>query len=163
MLQKSLFGALLVGASLAAGSAMAQEATGELRIEGTVDNGCLVSNTSVTGLSFQGTAVSRNFSAAVGILCNAGTPYAVSPGPGLNFAEGSDPNKRHLADGAGNHIPYELFQGVGTEVWGEGGQAMSGVGTGDFVPHPFTISFYDLTMAPGGTYSDTVVTTVTYD
>lgn len=163
MLQKSLFAALLLGTTLTAGSAMAQDATSELRIEGTVENACLVDANDVTGLIFNGVSVSGETTTSVQVLCNAGTAYSLTPGDGLNFGASAMPNRRALSDGEGNFIPYDLYQGSGFTNWGQDGLAITGVGTGQREGHPITIRFFQLSRAPGGIYSDTVVQTVTYN
>jgi len=163
MLQKSIITALALGTALVSVSASAQDVTANLQIEGTVENSCMVQPTALTGLSFNGLNQNQGAGASVGVTCNAGTEYSLSPGEGLNFGAGPRPTLRHLADGNGNYIPYELFQGFSDTVWGEDGNAITGVGTGENVWHEFSVSFYDVNLAPGGSYSDVVVQTVTYN
>lgn len=165
MLHKSLFAALTLGLVFASSSASAQDATADLQIEASVSNACQINGASLTGLEFEGTSDSSGTNLTFVVLCNAGTSYAVSVGEGLSFGLGNHADKRHLADGQGNFIPYELTQGSteGGAVWGSDADAISGVGTGGFVDHPFFVRFSDLSLAPGGTYSDTAVLTVTYN
>ena len=164
MRQHSLLSSLALAAALMAGSATAsaQDATADLRIEAFVENSCIILPTDMTGASFSGTASGQASSTNINVLCNAGTAYSVAPGDGLNFGAGSDPSRRHLADGQGNFIPYGLFHADGSTTWGES-SPIYGVGTGQYEQHGIFVEFFQVNRAPGGNYSDTVVQTVTYN
>lgn len=163
MRQTFLFTTIAAAMALASTSAFAQDASSDLRIEASIENSCVIDANDVSGVVLNGTSVSFEVTTSVQVLCNAGTAYSVSPGDGLNFGASAMPNRRALSDGEGNFIPYALYQESGFTEWGTDGLAITGVGTGQREGHPFTIRFFQLSRAPGGTYTDTVVQTVTYN
>ena len=62
-------------------------------------------------------------------------------------------------------LPYQLFKDVGgADIWGTGTAAITGVGTGEWQSHDYSMTFYNVAKAKGGNgYVDTVVVTATYN
>lgn len=94
------------------------------------------------------------------VTCTSTTAYSVQLDPGKN-ADGA--GGRRMKAATGGLVGYGLFRDTArTVAWGSGGQAVTGTGTGSAQQ----LTVYgrvpaQATPAPG-TYSDTVVVTVTY-
>jgi spore coat protein U-like protein len=96
------------------------------------------------------------------VTCSATTPYSISLNGGLTGAV--DPTQRKMSKGA-ETVTYGLYRNSGrTQPWGDsiGSNTVAGVGTG--LAQSFAIYGRvpsQPTPSPG-TYTDTVVVTVTY-
>ncbi|KAA3640231.1 MAG: spore coat U domain-containing protein [Proteobacteria bacterium] len=96
------------------------------------------------------------------VQCSRTTAYNVGLGAGLN--SGGNINARQMVLGA-NNISYQLFQDVAqTLVWGDtvGTDTMAGTGAGNTQNLTVYGNVPAQTTPPAGTYSDTIVVTVTY-
>jgi spore coat protein U-like protein len=99
-------------------------------------------------------------SSQLSVTCTSGLPFSISLNGGLSNAA---PAQRKMANGS-NSITYGLFQDAArTQLWGSlAGLLASGTGTG--LVQRLTV--YGRVPAqptpPAGTYSDTVVMTITY-
>jgi spore coat protein U-like protein len=104
--------------------------------------------------------------AALSVTCTNTTPYTVSLGPGSGA--GATTTNRSMT-GTGGNVAYGLYQNAAHSVnWGNtpppaaNADTVSGVGTGAAQ----ALTVYGLvpaqTTPPAGTYSDTVIVTVTY-
>lgn len=98
----------------------------------------------------------------LGVQCSNTTPYNVGLDAGQN--SGGDINARKMVLGT-HSVGYQLYKNPArTEVWGNtvGTNTVAGTGTG----HTQNMSVYGTVPAqstpPAGTYTDTVIVTVTY-
>ncbi|MGH8076154.1 MAG: Csu type fimbrial protein [Lysobacter sp.] len=103
-------------------------------------------------------------SAALGVTCTEGTPYAVALSGGTGTSDvGHRRMGRNGVHGA-DDVAYQLYSDSGhARIWGDGvGQTVTGVGTGTPVTHPvFGRVASQATPLPGA-YHDTVTATVSY-
>jgi spore coat protein U-like protein len=120
---------------------------------------------SASALNFGSTGVLRSAldgASSVSVTCTSAAPYTVALGGGLSGA--TDPTQRKMTQAAAQ-VTYGLYQDSGRTVpWGDsvGGNTRAGTGTG--LAQSFTVYGRvpaQTTPAPG-TYSDTVVMTVSY-
>jgi len=97
---------------------------------------------------------------ALSVSCTPDLPYTISLNGGLSNAE---PTQRRMTLGT-NAIIYGLYSNAARSVaWGSAvGQTLSGTGTGSAQNIPVYGRVARQTTPPPGTYSDTVVVTVTY-
>ncbi|MCO7473025.1 spore coat protein U domain-containing protein [Stenotrophomonas maltophilia] len=157
---------LALAASLASGSAAADDLTEDLTVSATFRSECFLLVSDIGGGEYGGlSAGTHGFSnGALLVQCNAGTAYSIAPGDGTNYGQAvGEPNKRALSDGAGNFIAYGLFKDPGaTQAWDVGADLIEGVGTGEYQQLGVGYAFYDINKAPGGDYSDTVAVTLTF-
>lgn len=149
-----------------ASPAFADDVTENMNISGEVMPGCELMVASIDGLEINSLAMSQVASSpsGIGVRCNTGTPYDISPGDGLNYGLNPDyPNHRALA-GPGFYLAYTLHRDmVGGETWGTGADQISGVGNGEWQFMPYSVAFYGANKAYRGTYSDSVQITLTYN
>jgi spore coat protein U-like protein len=131
-----------------------------------------VSATNVTQCSVSSTAVNfgsqgllnANLDATgtISLTCTNGAPYAIALNGGNSGA--SDPTQRKLVNGA-NQATYGLYRdSARTSPWGSTSGTNNQAGTGTGVSQNYTVYGRvppQTTPAPG-TYSDTVVVTLTY-
>jgi spore coat protein U-like protein len=107
-----------------------------------------------------GFAVSANV-AVIDVTCTDAAPYTVTLGPGGGDA--TDPRARQMRNGA-SYLTYGLYRDPGrTAAWGwMAGQEQSGTGTGrtQFLTVYGRINGGQIGQL--GTYTDSVVVTVTY-
>jgi spore coat protein U-like protein len=155
---------------LTTGSAFAGTATSSMSVSATVSGNCTIDASS--GLAFgaydpvvTNATTALNGTATISVTCTNGSPATLTLDQGLNPAGGSTNAAplRQMASG-GNIIGYGLFQDVAnTIVWGNtAGTGVAYTGTG--VAGSLTV--YGQIPAgqnvPAGTYTDTVVATVTF-
>ena len=161
---------LVVALFSAASSAFAGTATATMTNTATVTGGCTIST---TGFTASYDPVSANASLPlsstinVSTTCTAGLPATVTLGQGANPAGGSTDTVplRRLSNGATTYLNYTLSTNVThTTAWGNTagtGQTVTGLGT--------AVPLTGYAQIPGGqtgasvgTYTDTVVATVTF-
>ena len=98
--------------------------------------------------------------AGVSATCSAGTPYTVAMGDGLASTGSMQRRMSHGAD----RMTYGLYKDVSrSSAWGSaGGNRSSATGSG--IAQPFTVygRIPSQVTPPAGTYTDTVVVTVSY-
>jgi spore coat protein U-like protein len=107
-----------------------------------------------------------NGTATLTVTCTSGAAATITLGQGANAASGSTDAAplRQLSDGSSHVLSYSLFQDNGhSTAWGNTsgtGASYTGVGTST------NVSVYGQVTAgqnvPAGSYSDTVVATVTF-
>ena len=152
-------------------SAFAQgTGTINLSVSATVSANCTISTSALAFGSYD--PVSANASAAldgtggVTVTCTNGAAATITLGQGTNATIGSNDAAplRRLKDSGTNYISYSLYQDSGrSAVWGNtAGTGVSHTGSGAAT----AISVYGRISAgqnlPAGSYSDTVVATVTF-
>ncbi len=121
---------------------------------------CLVTATDID-FGSRGVLTSNvNATGQLGVRCTAGTPYTVGLNNGLS---GSSPTARRMTKGT-EFVTYGLYRDTArTQPWGNvAGSMPSGTGTG-LVQNLTVFGRVPPQSTPSpGTYSDTVVVTVTY-
>ena len=170
---KSVFGVSIFLAIVSAAFTplvLAGTATSTMTNTATVTGGCTIS---ATGFTAAYDPVSTNASLAlstsisVSTTCTAGLPATITLGQGANPAGGSTDAVplRRLSNGATTYLNYTLSTNVThTTAWGNTsatGQTVTGLGT--------AVPLTGYAQIPGGqtgasvgTYTDTVVATVTF-
>jgi len=166
-MKKTLMIILSMGMMAFAASAQAATASGTVAVSAIAVNSCSATSTSPTAFgNFSGAQIdllgSNGTSGNVGYICTAATPVNIALDAGGNYSAGT----RHMSDGAGHLLAYELYQhNALTLLFGDAG-----------VTHPGTVrSFTGASMSSAlparmaaaasyvpGSYSDTVNITVTY-
>jgi spore coat protein U-like protein len=99
--------------------------------------------------------------ANIAVQCTRGSPFYISLDNGQNFNAG-----RRMTDGAGNFLGYQLFtEGTHTTPWANPSGTVT-VNTAGAGLHPASIPVYGRIPAgqdvPVGTFTDTIVVTVTF-
>ncbi len=141
-----------------------------LMVTATVISSCSIANSPVAFGNYDGvvanasTALTGNGSLTV--TCTTASPANIQLGQGANPASGSTPASplRRTANGGSNFLNYSLFQDSSlSTVWGNTagtGAAYTGTGTTN------TVTVYGSVPSgqnqPVGSYSDTVVASVTF-
>lgn len=167
-LATTVMGVALAGVLVTA-PAQAAEATANLGVSATVIANCAISTAPVAFGDYDPAVA--NASAAldgagtVTLTCTSGASATVTLGQGANADTGSTDAApvRRMASGA-NHLAYQLYSdSAGGTVWGN--TALTGVahtGTGSAVDVPVYGRVAGGQNVPAGSYSDTVVATVTF-
>ena len=161
-------GALALSTALAAGTADASTTTGNLGASTTVigGNSATITTQPVAFPSYNPVNTApTDGQGNVGVAATAGLPYTIALGGGLAAA----PPQRRLQSGV-NMLNYNLYlDSTRTSVWGEGTlgfpggtRAGSGTGTATTINHPVFGRIPSGQGVPAGSYSDTVVVTVTF-
>ena len=148
----------------------AATATSNLSVTASVTANCTISTSPVAFGAYD--PVSTNASSpltgtgAVNVTCTSGASTSVTLGQGSNAGTGSSDAVpvRRLNDGSTNYLSYQLYSDNGhSTVWGNtSGTGVAHTGTGTQT----AITVYGSVAAgqnvPSGSYSDTVVATVTF-
>jgi spore coat protein U-like protein len=122
-------------------------------------------NVSATNVNFGTIALltsNKDAQGTLSIQCNATLPYAVSLSGGN--AGATDPTQRKMALGGGN-VTYGLYQdSARTQPWGDnpGTNTNSGTGNGALQNIAVYARIAPQTTPSPGTYSDTIIATVSY-
>jgi spore coat protein U-like protein len=142
-----------------------------LTVQMTITGGCTINAATLDFGSSAGTALlaaAVTGSTTVSVVCTSGSPFSIGMGQGSNYSSGN-----RLAS-AGNYIPYGLYlDGAWTQPWSttnasnscSGGANTCYLGTGTGSAQ--SVSIYGkaptIATAPApGSYSDTVLMTITY-
>ena len=161
-------GALALSAGVAAGTAGAATTTGNLGVGTTVTGGnsATITTQSVTFPSYNPVnTLATDGAGVVSVAATSGLPYTIGLGGGLSAL----PPQRRLQSGM-NLLNYNLYlDSARSTVWGEGSAGFPGAtkpGTGVGAASPTSHSVYGRIPpgqnVPPGSYSDTVVVTVTF-
>jgi spore coat protein U-like protein len=152
--------------------AQAVNQTNNLAVTMNVSASCTINAATLTfpsasGTSLLTTPVTAN--TTVSVTCTSTSPYAIGMGPGANASGGSN----RMTDGNSDFLPYGLFVDAGyTHPWTSAASNNTCtttnscyLGTGSGQPQPISIygQVPTVTTAPApGTYSDTVLMTITF-
>lgn len=151
----------------AAMPATAATKTQSITVSATVAGNCVVGAQSLSFGSFDGSAALTS-SGDVSVRCSNGTPYTV-----LLSAGGGTFAQRLLGNGGSNSLQYNLYTSstYGT-IWGDGSAStgtLGGTGSGMSAAKVKTHTIYGQLPnsaanqdAPAGSYSDSIVVTVSY-
>ncbi len=150
-------------AGLCMSAAHAATVTTNLQVSATVISACAVSATTLNfGSSINPTVavLPIDASTTLTVQCTATTPYSVALSAGAN--SGGNFAARAIQNG-GAALGYQLYtDALRTTVWNESTGVMAGTGSGANQSLTVYGRLPSLTGAVPGTYTDTVVVTVTY-
>lgn len=148
----------------------ATTATSNLAVNASVTANCTISTTAVAFGAYDpvsaNASTALNGSGAVNVTCTSGASATLTLGQGANADTGSTDAvpARRMNDGSTHYLAYTLYQDSGrSTVWGNtAGTGVANTGTGTQV----AVTVYGAVAAaqnvPAGSYSDTVVATVTF-
>ena len=151
-----------------AGLTTAAEAAGStatsLTVGASVANNCTIATTQLSFGAYDPVGANASADATgagqVLIACTKGATATI----GLGNGGGSDVNSRRLASGT-NFLPYQLYRGDGTTVWG-GTAGTGAVSYNSLTKAPTTLTVQGKIPGgadvPEGTYTDTIVATVNF-
>jgi spore coat protein U-like protein len=159
--------ALLVAASVSFASSTA---TSDLSVSASVADNCIISTSPLAFGSYD--PISANASSAldntgsVSVTCTSAASANVTLGQGSNADSGSTDAAplRRMADGSSHYLSYSLYSDSDrSTAWGNtAGTGVDHTGTGESA----SLTVYGRISAgqnvPAGSYSDTVVATVTF-
>ena len=163
-----------VAAALAMGAvsstATATTATSNLSVTASVTANCTITTAPVAFGAYDpvvtNASTALNGTGTVSVTCTNGASTTVTLGQGSNANTGSTDAvpARRLKDGATDYLTYSLYSDTGrTVVWGNTvGTSVAHTGTGLLT----ALTVYGAVTAgqnvPAGSYSDTVVATITF-
>ena len=134
-----------------------------LQVSATVISACSVSATTLNfGNSINPTAavLPLDVNTTLTVLCTATTPYTVALNAGANA--GGNVNAQAIKNGAST-LGYQLYSDtLRTTVWDDSSGQVPGTGSGANQSLTVYGRLPSLTGAVPGTYTDTVVVTITY-
>ena len=148
-------------------SLLTKTATGpSFQVQTTVNKNCLLSVTQDVNFGSHG-VLSGDIDAAgnLSVTCTSTTPLTISLGPGNGTGANANVANARKMTGPGGTVTYGLFQNSAHTVpWGDniGVTTMASTGTGLTTNVPVYGYVPAQPTPPPGTYSDTVVVTVTY-
>lgn len=162
----ALASAILIAAASAT-PAMAVTATGNLDISATVPESCVITTEPIAFGDYDPIVTHATepltTTGTLTVQCTMGTEATILLGQGANAASGSTNSSpyRRLKDTNGATLSYTISRGG--NIWGnttDTGLSITGMGSSDDIP-------VYLSIPPGqsalvGTYTDTVVATVSY-
>ncbi|UZW60505.1 Csu type fimbrial protein [Lysobacter enzymogenes] len=161
---EALLGTPPMPASCVSGGSTGTPSSFPFTVNGSVPNTCALSPKPVPDLAFGSVPgyVTANVdrTTAIGLTCTGRTAWQLGIGNGLN-ASG---NIRRMRSAGGQFVPYELYRDSGrSQRWGTtlGTDTVSGTGTGAAQSQTVYGRVAPQTATPGS-YTDTVVVTVTY-
>lgn len=164
-----LTGVLLLSLG-AATTSEATTATASLSVTASVAANCTITTSAVAFGAYDPVSANAtaalNGTGAVNVTCTTGASTTVTLGQGSNAGTGSSDTApaRRLTDGSSHFLTYSLYSDTNrTTVWGNtAGTGVPSTGTGTQV----ALTVYGAVGAgqnvPTGSYSDTVVATVTF-
>ncbi len=161
---KKIFRASLVSVAClaASGAASAATDTANMTVKLTITATCDIHTVAPTDVDFGSVAsTAANVASTGGVLtvkCTNGTPYTIGLGNGQNFT-----TTRQMKNGT-NFVPYALYRDAAfANAWGTVVGTSTQAGTGTGVNQNFTVyGRVPSAAAAAGSYTDTVVATVTY-
>ena len=152
------------------GAQAAGSATDNLTVQATVDANCTISTTAVDFGSYDPVVANKTTDlpaqGKVTVLCTTGASATVMLGQGSNADTGSTDGApaRRLKHGTADFLSYSLYSDSGlTTAWGN--TAGTGVtATADGASHDIDVygNLLHGQNVPVGTYTDTVVATITF-
>jgi len=160
--------ALIAAVALMSGSASAETATDDLAVSITIENSCSVDVTGNVEFGAKGSLIGDiTAEGEITVNCTQDHPYDVALNAGAT--DGATVAARLLVGTGVNTetIKYALYKDdtystVWGETTGEGGDTVSGIGTGVGVAIPVYAKIEQTNTPPADTYSDTVTVTVSY-
>lgn len=137
-------------------------ATFNFNVTGTVVSSCSASASNLVFSTTSFFATNNDATSTINVTCTNTTPYHVRLNGGN--AGATDPAQRKMSLGA-NQITYGLYRDAGRTLgWGstDGVDTASGSGTASPIPHTVYGRIPPQPSQPPGTYTDTIVVTVSF-
>lgn len=161
-LRQALARTLVVATAIFAPSAFAATVTANLNVSAAVTGSCTMT---AAPLNFGNVDVMSGSdvtsTANLTVTCTNGQAYAITMSAGNG--SGATDTDRKMSDGSANTLNYQLFLPDGTTNWDSTtGYAGTGTGSAQTVTVNGTVPSGQ-TSVPTGTYSDTVVATLTFN
>lgn len=152
------------------GGAIAATATSDLSVSATVVDNCTISTTALAFGNYDPIVANASSNldgtGTVTITCTLNDAVTIMLGQGLYADAGSTDAApaRRLKDGGTNHLSYALYSDSGRSVvWGNDATVdLDATGTGAAEEHTVYGRVASGQNKPAGSYSDTVVATVTF-
>lgn len=170
MANLTLRGVLVFGVveGLSLGTTHANTNTANLSVSAQVTSTCSITAGSLAFPNYDPVAAAQvDGSAALTVSCTKGASVALTLGEGAHAGTGSTPAApvRRMADASSNFLGYTLYTDAGrSTVWGNTGA--TGVSYTSTTSAANPVSVYGRIAAsqdvPAGSYTDTVVATVTF-
>jgi spore coat protein U-like protein len=159
---------ILLGSIAFATPALAGTDTDNLNVTASVENSCVITGgTLAFGVYDTVSGAAVNASTSINVECTAGAITTITLGEGANEDTGSTPAApaRRLYDGDASFLSYSLYSDAGrTTAWGD--TAETGKGYTAITAEAAALTVYGRVAAnqdvPAGSYTDTVVATVTF-
>jgi len=152
-----------------AGIASATDATASLNVSASVANNCTITTAAVNFGAYDPIAThassALNGSGSVTVKCTTGASAAVKLGQGSNADSGSTaaaPLRRMKETGSSNYLSYALYSDTNRSTVWEGSTGVSHTGDGTATQLTVYGQVASNQNVPAGSYSDTVVATVTF-
>jgi spore coat protein U-like protein len=136
--------------------------TDTFNVSATVVSSCTVTTTNLNFGSVSVLSANVDASNSVSVICTSTTPYQVRLDGGV--AAATDPTQRKMSLGA-NKITYGLYRELARSLpWGatDGTNTQAGTGTSSAIGHTIYGRIPPQTSPPPGTYTDTVVVTISF-
>lgn len=159
--------ALLLGGAATTATAATQTAQFQVRI--TITESCDIQAVAASDIDFgthaRSTGAPAEAQGTLQVTCTDGTPYTIGMSPGANATSTTaSANNRRMSDGAGNFIAYGLYRdSARQDFWGEVAGTDTLASTGTAAAQDITVyGRAPSTNAPTGSYSDSVIATITY-
>jgi spore coat protein U-like protein len=169
LLKKTLLAAALIALNGFALNASAASTTNTFQVTATVVNNCIINSTNIAFGNYDPTsATAATAQGSVTARCTKGDVVYVELGQGAHTGTGSTAAVpvRQMASGT-NMLPYHIYTtSGGTTEWGAGTANRPASQTSASVGTPLAFVTYGSlpagTDVPAGSYTDSVVATVTY-
>jgi spore coat protein U-like protein len=165
---RPVLSALAISTLAFSGSSLAATATSNMEVSATVTNNCTIS---AGALAFGSYGISNinganlDASATLTLQCTSGASTTITLGQGLHADTGSTDAAplRRLESGA-NHLSYALYQlSDYSTPWGnDGSSSRAYTGTGSSASVTVYGRIAGSQNVPAGSYTDTVVATITF-
>lgn len=172
MKQRSIGFRLVISIAIACAwpfTSMAQQSdTAQFQVKIVILESCNITTTAASDVDFlthlRGADAPVDASGTLTINCTLDTPYNVGLNAGLNSTSPTPSAVNRRMTNGSEFVPYGLYRDAARQLlWGEviGTETLAGVGTASDVDVP-VYGRVPSTDYPPGTYTDTVVATVTY-
>jgi len=156
-----------LAASAVLASAATQTAQFQVRI--VITESCDIQAVAASDIDFgtlaRSTGAPVDAQGTLEVNCSNGTPYTIGMNSGDNATSTTAAaDNRRMSDGSNNFVAYGLYRDAGRQdFWGEviGTNTLAGTGTASTQTVPVYGRVLS-TNAPAGSYSDTVIATITY-
>lgn len=167
--KKTLLAAAVLAAGSFALSAQAATVTANMGVKIVIQNACDVTTTAPTDLDFGthgvlNTVFNETTAGGITVACTTGATYNIGLSAGANPSTAADINTRRMINGT-SYVGYQLYTSAArTTAWGNtvGTNTVASTGTGTAQTFQVYGKVPVQTTPAAGTYTDTVLVTVTY-
>ncbi len=155
------------------GSAIAATAAANLQVTATVSAACTATTTDLAFGTYNPIAgANHDATGTVSATCTSGTDYNIALNAGTNPSTAGDVMTRRMKDAGSNYLSYQIYlDNTRSTVWGDGTSGVLNPSNSTFFTGTGSAQSYTAygripvtagnTAAPEGSYTDTVVVTVT--